>query len=115
MQKVKKTTGYVLSGLCMVFFLLFSGGQDVMAQKAVNISLRLEKVTVKDFLDAVEQQSGLNFIYDVRALEDIPPVSVRCTNESVWSVLSRVMKKRLLLIRWKATLSHWNAVNRSVL
>ena len=41
MQKVKKTTGYVLSGLCMVFFLLFSGGQDVMAQKAVNISLRL--------------------------------------------------------------------------
>ena len=93
MQKVKKTTGYVLSGLCMVFFLLFSGGQDVMAQKAVNISLRLEKVTVKDFLDAVEQQSGLNFIYDVRALEDIPPVSVRCTNESVWSVLSRVMKK----------------------
>lgn len=49
MQKVKKTTGYVLSGLCMVFFLLFSGGQDVMAQKAVNISLRLEKVTVKDF------------------------------------------------------------------
>lgn len=57
------------------------------------VSLNLQGVSLKQFVDVMRQKTGWNFLYNALLFQDAKPVSVVAKEESVESVLKRVLGK----------------------
>lgn len=79
--------------LLYLVLMLFTPVMAVAAQTtgSMKVSLNLKSVTVKEFFDVLRQQTGLNFIYDSNEVKTMPRISVQSVQESVETVLNKVM------------------------
>ena len=71
--------------LCMLFSL------PVLAQQDKKISVEVRGVPLSEFLELIESKTALSFAYNNADIDLDTPVTVRARNESVSSVLSRVL------------------------
>jgi len=74
----------------MMLALILLSTTAVYAQKTVTFNL--QSVPVKTLFDQIQRQTGYSFVYSTEDLKSLPPVSVNAKNESVNSVLARVLK-----------------------
>ena len=74
----------------VILVLMLLGTTIGYAQK--NVTFNLKSVPVKTLFDQIQRQTGYSFVYSTYDLKSLPPVSVNATNESVNSVLIRVLK-----------------------
>ena len=74
----------------VILVLMLLGTTIGYAQK--NVTFNLKSVPVKTLFDQIQRQTGYSFVYSTDDLKSLPPVSVNATNESVNSVLIRVLK-----------------------
>lgn len=74
--------------------LLILIGLRVSALPTKNVTVKLKNVSIEVFLDELKKQAGLSFLYNSDVFSGLQPVSVSTTNESLSSVLSRVLDSR---------------------
>jgi len=55
------------------------------------VTLNLESVTVKDFFDALRQQTGLSFVYNTEQTKSLKPITIHVKDETVDNVLRTVL------------------------
>lgn len=97
-EKKSRRLAIAMAGAALVLFnpnisgLLAS--ETVVAQNIAGkrVTLNLKAVRVKQFFDAIKKQTGLNFIYNSEEARKVTPITVRCQNEDVRSVIDRVMR-----------------------
>lgn len=66
---------------------------DLSWDKEKTVTLNLKKATVKQFFDAVHQQTGLDFVYNTAQMSVIKPISISVKDESVEKLLKSVFGK----------------------
>lgn len=90
-MRTKRSSSVVLC--CIISLLLMTGIGTVAAQNlsTMRVTLDLKAVSVKEFFDAVKKQTSLNFIYSSELEEGMPPVTIQGNNQSVKSVLDKVI------------------------
>lgn len=55
------------------------------------VTLNLESVTVKEFFDALRQQTGLSFVYNTEQTKTLKPITIHVKDETVDNVLRTVL------------------------
>lgn len=55
------------------------------------VTLNLESVTVKEFFDALRQQTGLSFVYNTEQTKSLKPITIQVKEETVDNVLHKVL------------------------
>lgn len=55
------------------------------------VTLNLESVTVKEFFDALRQQTGLSFVYNTEQTKSLKPITIHVKDETVDNVLRTVL------------------------
>lgn len=55
------------------------------------VTLKLERVTLKQFFDEIHAQTGVDFFYTVQQARSVEPVTVRAEKEPLGQVLDRVL------------------------
>lgn len=90
MRRVKVKSMYLL--LC-VFLLMVPWCQTLSAQslESAKVTLDLKAVTVKEFCDAIKQQTGLNFIFNSVGAKDMPLITVKSSGLPVREVLDKAL------------------------
>nr|WP_320059556.1 SusC/RagA family TonB-linked outer membrane protein [uncultured Bacteroides sp.] len=56
------------------------------------VTLDLKSATIKDFFNALRQQTGLSFVYNTEQTKSLKPVTIRVVNETVENVLESVFE-----------------------
>lgn len=79
--------------LLFLSFLLFSG---VLSAQNTPISISIQSVPIRDFFDSLEKKSNYKFSYRDADLKDRENVTISVQNESVQSILNRVLTPRNL-------------------
>lgn len=92
MRESKKTSVFALL-LTLVFCLGTPLGANAQNEKQQTITMNMQSVTVKQFLAAVKEQTGLNFIYSAELAKTFPHVTVVATQKPVRQVLDEVMAR----------------------
>ncbi len=57
------------------------------------VTLELKDAGIKEFFDALRQQTGLSFVYNMEQTASLKPITLKVKNESVENVLKRVFEK----------------------
>lgn len=81
--------------IVILFFLISSVSGGISAQSRPQdkkVTLNMQQVTAAQLFKTVQQQTGLDFIYNVKDLNLVDRFDVRATGESVASLLQRVFK-----------------------
>lgn len=60
-------------------------------QSGKKVTLNLESVTVKEFFDALRQQTGLSFVYNTDQTKSLKPITIHVKDETVDNVLRTVL------------------------
>lgn len=60
-------------------------------QSGKKVTLNLESVTVKEFFDALRQQTGLSFVYNTEQTKTLKPITIHVKDETVDNVLRTVL------------------------
>lgn len=63
----------------------------------VKVSLDLEQVSVKEFLKTVQQQTGINFLYNAYLVENVERVSIHVQNKELRLVLQDILHPKGLI------------------
>ena len=56
------------------------------------VTLDLKSVSIKDFFNALRQQTDLSFVYNTEQTKSLKPVTIRVVNETVENVLESVFE-----------------------
>ena len=80
------------TGVLFVLFFLLSVSVHAMAQRE-KVNLKLENVSLKDFFQEVQRQTGLYFVYNDEICQNFGQVSVNVKNETIARVLDDVFGK----------------------
>ena len=56
--------------------------------KERTVTLNLKRATVKQFFDAVHQQTGLDFVYNTKQMAAMEPISISVKNEPIEKLLN---------------------------
>ncbi len=56
------------------------------------VTLDLKSVTVKEFFEALRQQTNLSFVYNTEQTKSLKPITVKAVNEKVDHVLQKVLE-----------------------
>lgn len=67
----------------------------------MKVSLDLERVSVKEFLRAVQQQTGVNFLYNANLIDQADEVSVHVKEGTLKDVLNDVLAPRGLIFLYQ--------------
>ena len=70
--------------------LLFSVSASAFAQQE-RVTFSFSDVTVREVLNEIQKQTALSFIYNTEQAEDVRKLSIKAENESVSSVLDRML------------------------
>ena len=62
--------------------------------KERTVTLNLKRATVKQFFDAVHQQTGLDFVYNTKQIAAMEPISISVKNEPIEKLLNLVFGKK---------------------
>ena len=62
------------------------------------VTLNLESVTVKEFFDALRQQTGLSFVYNTEQTKSLKPITIHVKDETVDSGLTYSMERDIVTI-----------------
>lgn len=83
----------LLQCLVLMFISLLARPTLSMAQQPLDkhVNITLKKVTVKQLLDELNRQTGLNFVGNAEQLATLPPISVDHRNKSVRELLDNVL------------------------
>ena len=83
----------LLQCLVLMFISLLARPTLSMSQQPLDkhVNITLKKVTVKQLLDELNRQTGLNFVGNAEQLATLPPVSVDHRNKSVRELLDNVL------------------------
>ena len=79
--------------ILFVFFFCMNLSANSFSQN-VKVSLDLEQVSVKEFLRTVQEQTGINFLYNANLIEGIDRVSVHVTDRELRLVLQDILKPK---------------------
>ena len=80
------------TGILFVLFFLLSVSVHAMAQRE-KVNLKLENVSLKDFFQEIQRQTGLYFVYNDEICQNFGQVSVNVKNETIARVLDDVFGK----------------------
>lgn len=86
----KRAWKHIIKLLCIVS-LLFTPVLAASQSNAMRVSLDLNSATVKEFFDAVKEQTGLNFIYSTEQVKNMPRITIRSNNQPMNEVLDKVL------------------------
>ena len=83
----------LLQCLVLMFISLLARPTLSMAQQPLDkhVNITLKKVTVKQLLDELNRQTGLNFVGNAEQLATLPPISVDHRDKSVRELLDNVL------------------------
>ncbi|MCM1722729.1 SusC/RagA family TonB-linked outer membrane protein [Bacteroides ovatus] len=90
MRKTKSRERVRILSLVMALLLLPTM-MYAIPESGKNITLNLESVTVKEFFDALRQQTGLSFVYNTEQTKSVKPITIHVKNETVDNVLRTVL------------------------
>ena len=82
--------------ILFVFFFCMNLSANSFSQN-VKVSLDLDQVSVKEFLRTVQQQTGVNFLYNANLIEDIDRVSVHVEDKELRFVLQEILTPKGLV------------------
>lgn len=91
MRRKKAKEKIYLILLVIVLFLLPTIS-FASSQNEKGVTLNLEAVTVKEFFDALREQTGLSFVYNTEQTALLKPISIRVNDGNVDEVLNKVFK-----------------------
>ena len=85
----------VLRILSTCLFLWMAMGSVVAQNRPQDkkVTLDIQKVTAVQLFKTIQQQTGLDFIYNVKDLSQVGRIDVTATNESINSILQRTFKE----------------------
>lgn len=75
----------------VVVLLLLPTMMFAIPESGKKVTLNLESVTVKDFFDALRQQTGLSFVYNTEQTKSLKPITIHVKDETVGNVLRTVL------------------------
>ena len=78
MRKTKSRERIRILSLVVVLLLLPTM-MFAIPESGKKVTLNLESVTVKDFFDALRQQTGLSFVYNTEQTKSLKPMSLIIT------------------------------------
>lgn len=90
MRKTKSRERVRILSLVMALLLLPTM-MYAIPESGKNVTLNLESVTVKEFFDALRQQTGLSFVYNTEQTKSVKPITIHVKNETVDNVLRTVL------------------------
>ena len=90
MRKTKSRERVRILSLVIVLLLLPTM-MFAIPKSGKKVTLNLESVTVKDFFDALRQQTGLSFVYNTEQTKSLKPITIHVKDETVDSVLRTVL------------------------
>ncbi len=90
MRKTKSRERVRILSLVMALLLLPTM-MYAIPESGKNVTLNLESVTVKEFFDALRQQTGLSFVYNTEQTKSLKPITIHVKNETVDNVLRIVL------------------------
>lgn len=90
MRKTKGGERIRLLSLVIVLLLLPTT-MLAIPQSGKKVTLNLESVTVKEFFDALRQQTGLSFVYNTEQTKTLKPITIHVKDETVDNVLRTVL------------------------
>ena len=76
----------------VILMLAFMMSLTVMGQDYGNVSVDLKSAPMLTLFEAIQQQTGLRFIYSSDEIKSIGKITVKAKNESVDFVLSTALK-----------------------
>lgn len=88
----RKPTFYsfkILLTMKVTVLLTFVFMQVAIAGRGQDVSIQVNGVSITSVLYTLSQQSGYDFIYDAKLMENVAPVTLSAHNESLESVLKR--------------------------
>lgn len=85
----------VLRILSTCLFLWMAMGSVVAQNRPQDkkVTLDMQRVTAAQLFKTIQQQTGLDFIYNVKDLSQVGSIDVTATNESINSILQRTFKE----------------------
>lgn len=91
--------------LCILLMLGFTFGlsASTLAQQE-RVNLDLQKVSIKVLFDEIQKQTNLSFVFNTEQAEKLGTVSVRAENETVESVLRKVLMSTGMMFEFDGTL-----------
>ena len=91
--------------LCISLMLCFTLGlsASTLAQQE-RVNLDLKKVPIKVLFDEIQKQTSLSFVFNTEQAEKIGAVSVRAVNETVESVLRKVLVNTGMMFEFDGSL-----------
>lgn len=90
MRKTKSRERIRILSLVVVLLLLPTM-MLAIPESGKKVTLNLESVTVKDFFDALRQQTGLSFVYNTEQTKSLKPITIHVKDETVDNVLRTVL------------------------
>ena len=90
MRKTKSRERVRILSLVIVLLLLPTM-MFAIPKSGKKVTLNLESVTVKEFFDALRQQTGLSFVYNTEQTKSLKPITIHVKDETVDSVLRTVL------------------------
>ena len=90
MRKTKSRERVRILSLVIVLLLLPTM-MFAIPKSGKKVTLNLESVTVKDFFDALRQQTGLSFVYNTEQTKSLKPITIHVKDETVDNVLRTVL------------------------
>ena len=90
MRKTKSRERIRILSLVVVLLLLPTM-MFAIPESGKKVTLNLESVTVKDFFDALRQQTGLSFVYNTEQTKSLKPITIHVKDETVDNVLRTVL------------------------
>lgn len=74
-----------------IVLLLLPTMMFAIPKSSKKVTLNLESATVKEFFDALRQQTGLSFVYNIEQTKSLKPITIQVVSKSVEDVLSSVL------------------------
>ena len=83
MRKTKGGERIRLLSLVIVLLLLPTT-MLAIPQSGKKVTLNLESVTVKEFFDALRQQTGLSFVYNTEQTKTLKPITIHVKDDTTY-------------------------------
>ncbi len=89
-KKGRKSIIMLLLAIAICLSPAFSFAANLNAN-GENVTLDLKSASVKEFFDALKQQTKLSFVYNTEQTKSLKPITIKVVNEDVNSVLGKVL------------------------
>ncbi len=78
--------------LCFFFIWAFTFSAGAVSRlQNVRVSLKLDKVSVKDFFQEIQKQTDLKFVFNTEQTKKLEPVSIHVQSETLETVLQQIL------------------------